>query len=90
MTDHEDTHCYECLGSGFLVMNREDCEWDGYLGEIQACDCGLLQYDEDAIEAARAAHYDVTDEGYVTAEPCRERARRRWAVTPVSQGEESL
>jgi len=82
----DDSPC-ECLGTGFLVMNREDCESEGYLGEIQRCDCGLLPTDDDAIEAARKAQYGVSVEGYVTSEPCSERARRRWAG-PLSEGEE--
>jgi hypothetical protein len=75
--DEEDTPC-ECLGSGFLVMNEERYEPEEALGEIQACDCGIFKTDDDAIEAARAAGYTVTDEGLITSEPCRQRALRRW------------
>ncbi len=77
--EDDDTPC-ECLGSGFLVMNEERHEPEGYLGEIQACDCGIFNTDEDAVEAARAAGYTVTDESLITSEPCRMRARRRWGA----------
>ncbi|HBL26183.1 MAG TPA: hypothetical protein DD490_05035 [Acidobacteria bacterium] len=71
------TSCCECLDSGFLVMNREEWEIEGLLGEIQACDCGIFPSDEVAYVAARSAGYTVTEEGFVLTEPSRDRARRR-------------
>jgi hypothetical protein len=75
--DEEDTPC-ECLGSGFLVMNEEGYVPEEALGEIQACDCRISKTDDDAVEAARAAGYTVTEEGLILSEPCRQRALRRW------------
>lgn len=77
--EEEDVPC-ECLGSGFLVMNEDRYDTGEALGELQACDCGIFQTDDDAIEAARTAGYTVNDEGLVLSEPCRQRALRRWGA----------
>jgi hypothetical protein len=78
---HEDSlddasHC-GCQGVGYLVMN-EGAYDENALGDIQACDCGVLETDEDAIAAAREDGYIVDDDGLILSEPSRLRGRRRW------------
>lgn len=68
--------CPECLGAGWAVFNADPdgtCPTgDGtpYLGDIQRCDsCGVLPSDDEAIEAARAAGYQVDDDRLIQAYP---------------------
>jgi hypothetical protein len=59
--------CPECEDEGWAIFNARPEE--GYLGEVQACDCGLLGSDETALEVARSAGWSVTDDYQVLREP---------------------
>jgi hypothetical protein len=54
----EDYDCLDCLDVGWAIFNARP--EDDYLGEIQACDCGLSS-EEEALEAARTAGLSVDD-----------------------------
>ncbi len=56
-----------CEGKGWEIFN-EDPE-SGRLGEVQACDCGILPDDEAAYNSASAAGLLVDAQGHVLAEP---------------------
>lgn len=45
--------CPECEGKGWEIFNENHAE--GHFGDVQACDCGIFEFDEQAWEAARAA-----------------------------------
>ena len=49
--------CLDCLDVGWAIFNARPEE--AYLGEIQACDCGLFPSDDEALEAARTAGLSV-------------------------------
>ena len=41
-------YCPECLNLGFILINSDD---DDNREEVQACDCGKFETDEDAAKA---------------------------------------
>lgn len=45
-------HCESYEGTGFLIMNEGACAPEA-MGDVQACDCGILRTDEDAARRAR-------------------------------------
>jgi hypothetical protein len=55
----DDYDCLDCQDLGWAVFNASP--EDGYLGEIQACDCGFFPSDDEALAAARAAGLSVDD-----------------------------
>jgi len=59
--------CLECEDRGWAIFNEAPKE--GYLGEVQACDCGLLPSDEEALEAARSAGWSVSDSYQILVVP---------------------
>jgi len=62
----EDEFC-GCQGKGWKIFN-EDPESER-LGEVQACDCGILPDDEAAYTSAAAAGLLIDAQGHVLAEP---------------------
>lgn len=59
--------CSDCGGRGWEIFNDDTEEFP--LGQVQACDCGLLEDDEQAYERAVAAGYVVGSFGYVHRRP---------------------
>jgi hypothetical protein len=51
--------CLGCRDIGWILSKA--CPEDDSLGEIRACECGLLASDEEALAAARAAGLSVDD-----------------------------
>jgi hypothetical protein len=62
-----DPVCPECEDRGWEIFNER--EEDGYLGEVQACDCGFLGSDDEALAAARSDGWTVSDDYAVIAPP---------------------
>ncbi|HSC20746.1 MAG TPA: hypothetical protein VLC07_03370, partial [Solirubrobacterales bacterium] len=62
-------HCPDCKGRGWTI--RQTGGDAGVPDQVEACPCGILEDDEQAVLAARAAGYLVDPQGNVLAEPPR-------------------